>query len=69
MTEPCVRCGSSNLKELQAEISFAQGKAPPVYTLQKSVVCLDCGFTECVVPKASLARIKENCAAPSRSSR
>ena len=60
MPSKCTKCGSSNLKRLNAEISFAFGKNPPVYMLEKPTVCLDCGFTECFVAKEALAQIRDN---------
>jgi predicted nucleic-acid-binding Zn-ribbon protein len=51
MLSNCTKCGSSNLIRLNAEVTFASGKKPPLYLLQKPTVCLNCGFTESSLPR------------------
>jgi hypothetical protein len=59
MSERCYRCGSVNLRAINAEISFALGTADPVYALGRPVVCLDCGFAECSLSEEPLQKLKE----------
>ena len=59
----CKSCKSENQTEFVAEISFVgPGRSAleraPVYTIQKPVVCLECGFTELVIPKPELQSLK-----------
>jgi predicted nucleic-acid-binding Zn-ribbon protein len=59
MSQQCIICGSSKVREVNAEVAFANGKASPVYSLQKPAVCLECGYTECRIPKDSLSQLRE----------
>ena len=59
----CKVCNSDNQTEFVAEISFVGAgrsalKQAPVYTIQKPLVCLECGFAELVVPKPELLALK-----------
>jgi hypothetical protein len=63
MSQKCIICGSSNVKAVNAEVAFANGVAPPVYALQRPVVCLDCGYTECLIPNDLLSKVKQLVAA------
>jgi hypothetical protein len=58
----CRRCSSNNQKEFSSEINIHfPGRSglemPSVFIFPQLVVCLDCGFTECSVPKSELQRL------------
>jgi hypothetical protein len=60
----CKACGSERLQKLDGEltVSFAdlkQLRASPIYVCQSILVCLDCGFTELVVPPSELQSLKK----------
>jgi hypothetical protein len=60
----CKACGSEQLQKLDGELtaSFADLKrlrASPIYVCQSILVCLDCGFTELVVPPSELQSLKK----------
>jgi hypothetical protein len=60
----CKVCNSDNQVALVAEISFvAADRRPldgvPVYLVQKPVICLECGFTELVIPQNDLQALKD----------
>ena len=59
----CKSCMSENRREFPVEISIAfpslqELKTSPVYVVQTLLVCLDCGFSEVVIPKAELKHLK-----------
>ena len=55
----CPECGSTNLRFMSAELSFAQTTDDFVYSLQSASVCLDCGSaTSCVLPD-TLEKLKK----------
>jgi hypothetical protein len=59
---PCKKCASAHQQEFQGELTVAfPGKerldVPPVYICQKLLVCLDCGYTELVVPATELEKL------------
>ncbi len=59
----CKACGSENQKGFSAEIAFVLAgrgilESAPVYMVEKPVVCLECGFTELVVPNPKLQFLK-----------
>jgi hypothetical protein len=59
----CKACGSESLQELAGELSasfpdIGRAKAPPIYVCQQVVTCLECGFTELVIPKSELDLLK-----------
>jgi hypothetical protein len=61
---PCTKCASTHQQEFQGELTVAfPGKegldVPPVYICQKTLVCLDCGYTEIVVPAAELEQLRK----------
>jgi hypothetical protein len=65
---PCKVCGSVNLQELTGELSASfpdvkRANLPPLYVCKEVVVCLDCGFTELVIPAPELDRLKKVTAA------
>ena len=57
---PCRRCGSDRCKEFPAVINIRPplGKQYldilPVWAFPKLVICVRCGFTECVLVDAEL---------------
>ena len=58
----CRRCSSNNQKEFGSEINIHfPGRSgldvPSVFIFPQLVVCLDCGFTECSLPKSELQRL------------
>ena len=60
----CKSCASENRRELPVEISIAfpspqELKVSPVYLVQTLLVCLDCGFSELVIPKAELKHLRD----------
>ena len=60
----CKACGSENQKGFGAEIAFVFTglralQHAPVYTIEKPLVCLECGFTELVIPKPKLQVLKD----------
>jgi hypothetical protein len=61
---PCTKCASTHQQEFQGELTVAfPGKerldVPPVYICQKTLVCLDCGYTEIVVPATELEKLRK----------
>ncbi len=60
----CKVCSSHNLEKFSAELSVAfpgvqRLHLSPVYICQKTLVCLDCGYTELVIPAADLANLRK----------
>jgi hypothetical protein len=59
----CKVCSSANLQELTGELSASfpdveRANLPPVYVCKEVLVCLDCGFTELVIPAQELELLK-----------
>jgi hypothetical protein len=59
---PCKKCASAHQQEFQAELTVAFPGAErlnvsPVYVCQKTSICLDCGYTELVVPASELEKL------------
>lgn len=60
----CKVCNSENLQKLEGELtaslpSLKGVKVSPIYVCQSVLVCLDCGFTELVIPSAELLSLKK----------
>jgi hypothetical protein len=60
----CKVCNSENSQKLQGEITASlpglkDVEVPPIYSCQSVLVCLDCGFTELVIPTAELLPLKK----------
>jgi len=60
----CKVCNSENLQRLDGELtaslpSLKAVKVPPIYVCQNVVVCLDCGFSELVIPTTDLQALKK----------
>jgi predicted nucleic-acid-binding Zn-ribbon protein len=58
MHKRCPKCRSTKRERNKVEMAFAPGQADPVYVLGKPIVCLDCGFAECFIPKKSLKKLR-----------
>ena len=60
----CKVCNSENSQKLEGELTASlpdlkNVKVPPIYICQSVLVCLDCGFTELVIPTAELLPLKK----------
>jgi hypothetical protein len=56
---PCKACKSDNLQRLDGELTVTPPdlkdlKVAPVYVCRNVLICLDCGFTELVIPAEEL---------------
>jgi len=61
----CKTCGSEKQQHFSGELSVTSLaieilKQAPVYVVQKILVCLDCGYTELIVPTAELAQLRKS---------
>lgn len=64
----CKACGSDSQQELAGELTASfpeinKANVPPIYVCQQVVTCLDCGFTELVLPKSELELLRKGRAA------
>jgi len=64
----CKKCASIRQQEFPGELSvifpgFQRLKRSPVYINQTIFVCLDCGFTELVIPGSELDLLKDGLSA------
>jgi hypothetical protein len=60
----CKSCASEKQQYFSGELSLAsltieKLKQAPVYVVQKTLVCLDCGHTELSVPVAELDQLRK----------
>ena len=60
----CKICGSEKQQLFSGKLSVAslaieKLKQAPVYVVQKVLVCLDCGYTELIVPTTELAQLRK----------
>jgi len=60
----CKVCKSENLQRLDGELTLSQPvlkglKVPPVYVCLSTLICLDCGFTELVIPTHELRLLRK----------
>ena len=60
----CKKCASENLQTLTGELSASSRSVnginnPPVYVCQNVLVCLECGFTELVIPGPQLEQLRK----------
>ena len=58
----CKKCASTRLQNFQGELTFAfpgteRLNLSPVYVCQKTLVFLDCGYTELVIPATELEKL------------
>jgi hypothetical protein len=61
----CKACRSDNQQRLDGELTLTPPdlkglKVAPVYVCHDVLVCLDCGFTELVIPAEQLRLLKES---------
>lgn len=61
---PCKACKSENLQRLDGELTVSPPdpkalKVAPVYVCRSVLVCLDCGFTELIIPPDELRLLKK----------
>jgi hypothetical protein len=59
----CLACSSENQQSFSGELIVAfpglqRLDLCPVYSCQKMLVCLDCGYTELIVPDPQLEKLK-----------
>jgi len=59
---PCKSCSSTNQSKFTAEMNIhlpgLEGLAKPtVWIFPEIVVCLDCGFAECLIPETELPKL------------
>jgi len=59
----CKACGSERVQKLAGEFTASLAdlkrvRASPIYVCQSILVCLDCGFTELVIPPNQLDSLK-----------
>ena len=60
----CKSCASEKQQDFSGELSVAflaieKLKKDPVYVVQKILVCLNCGYTELIIPNAELAQLRK----------
>lgn len=60
----CKSCASEKQQYFSGELSVAflaieKLKKGPIYIVRKVLVCLDCGYTEIVIPTAELEQLRE----------
>jgi len=65
----CKKCASGAQQDFAGELSVVfpgieRLNLSPVYICQNIFVCLDCGFTELVIPKSELDRLRVGMAQP-----
>jgi hypothetical protein len=65
----CRACKSENLQKADGELtvslpSLKALEVPPIYVCRAVLVCMDCGFTELVIPAAELLSLRKAKAAP-----
>ena len=56
MTKTCAQCGSTEVKEVIAELSIVRPEAMPVETAGTMVPCSACGYAECSVLETVLTQ-------------
>jgi hypothetical protein len=61
---PCDKCGSTHQQAFRGELTVAfpgieRLNLSPIYVCEKTLVCLDCGFTELVIPTTELEKLKK----------
>jgi len=59
MVKSCLQCGSTEVEEMSAALTFGRENAVPVCSLEaKLAVCFRCGFAEYFIPQELLAELK-----------
>jgi hypothetical protein len=61
---PCKKCASTHQQDFQGELTVAfPGKErlhlSPVYICERTLLCLDCGYTELVVPVLQIEQLRK----------
>ena len=61
----CKSCSSENQRKLSSEmiLHFSGLKGldqPPIFATPEVVVCIDCGFTELVLPETALCQLAKD---------
>lgn len=64
----CKVCKSDNLRALDGDLTLSRPdlnglKTSPVYVCQSVLICLDCGFSELVVPEDKLSLLGDRTSA------
>lgn len=64
----CRACKSENVRRFAGELTASSlkienVKSEPIYVCQDVLICVDCGFTELVIPPQELKKLKRNAAA------
>ncbi len=65
----CQACSSENLRDFFGELTVAfpgvqRLNLSPFYACQKTLVCMDCGYTELVVPAVELGILRKGMESP-----
>lgn len=60
----CNKCASTHQQEFQGELALAfpgteRLNLSPIYVCRKTLVCLNCGYTELVVPAGALEKLRK----------
>jgi hypothetical protein len=60
----CKACASERLQDFPGELTIAfpgvrRLNLSPAYICQKLLVCLDCGFTEIMIPATELEKVRK----------
>jgi len=60
----CKSCGSEKQQYFSGELAVAfpaisKLKHSPIYVVQKILVCLNCGYTELIIPTAELDQLRK----------
>ena len=63
----CKKCASTHQQNFQGELTVAfpgteRLNLSPVYVCQKTLVCLECGYTELVIPATELEKLRKGMA-------
>jgi hypothetical protein len=63
----CRACKSENVRRFAGELTASSLKIQnvtndPVYVCEDVLICVDCGFTELVIPPQELGKLKRNAA-------
>lgn len=67
MSTACRACKSEKVQEVKAELTASLPtlkavKVTPLYVCQSALICLECGFTELVIPSMALGSLKDGIA-------
>jgi hypothetical protein len=64
----CKNCMSESVQRFDGELTLSLANLnglniPPVYVCECVIVCLQCGFTELVIPRPTLGKLNQGKAA------